>query len=542
MKAQAVVTFLVGGAFALPGAANIDCAYDTSSSSAAPSSTSYSATSSSAPSSSAVPSSTSPVTPSATGVSEMCTNNDDDLWTRDHWNSDDRDMTEWYNDWYIDNIEGDAQIDETFAGYWGLGPSFSCDIDNECKAPQCSTMKRPGQEQDYEEASMFLASMVNFNHQYSRIYQALDGVKTDFAAIQAVLQQTFYPGITPSDMDAIQGMNGGLTAMGLLSAWAGPADPFVNTGKEIFGGVSRGLTAIMTASDRSIKHMSELASIFTEKIDEVRKTYAKIHDDVLKWGVTEFTTIDAIFEGGAYVDDREIAILHDIAVEDVRDYVRNMFFAMIINNVWLKQGAYIYSREMPESDCKDFEIERSDELPPFICYDDRIYFLNKYLGATTGKPPGITSIPGWKELEKEVGITIEDAMLSSIKAYNIGGHKYDASEYIDELFEGDIQEKVHEGPRMPGVFTFPVCEVQTSEEFSVTGLDGKTSDSSSWNKLDYNKPVGKHSSNGIQICMCAQTKDRNGVSIRKLPNPGPGSFRDLINDKGHSKCSLVYPL
>lgn len=41
----------------------------------------------------------------------------------------------------------------------------------------------------------------------------LDKVKTDFGAIQSVLQQKFYPGITAADMKSIQGMNGGLSAI-----------------------------------------------------------------------------------------------------------------------------------------------------------------------------------------------------------------------------------------------------------------------------------------------------------------------------------------
>jgi len=85
----------------------------------------------------------------------------DGIWTRENYSE--NDVSEWYNDWYKDNIEGDDQIDETFAAYWGLGPSFSCDILNQCEAPQCSALRRPDQAYDYENAAMFLASMSNFN-------------------------------------------------------------------------------------------------------------------------------------------------------------------------------------------------------------------------------------------------------------------------------------------------------------------------------------------------------------------------------------------
>lgn len=72
-------------------------------------------------------------------------------------------MSKWYTNWYMDNIKGPDQIDEKFSSYWGLGPSFSCDIDKECNAPKCNDLNRPDQAQDYENAAMFLASMANFN-------------------------------------------------------------------------------------------------------------------------------------------------------------------------------------------------------------------------------------------------------------------------------------------------------------------------------------------------------------------------------------------
>lgn len=126
----------------------------------------------------------------------------------------------------------------------------------------------------------------------------------------------------------------------------------VNVAKETYSGIARGVSATLRAADASVQNMAELASLFSDRIDEVRGMYATLHDDVLKSGLTESTSIIDIFEDGNYVDDRDIPILHDISVEDVRGYVREMFFAMIINNAWLKQGAYIFSREMEEEECK----------------------------------------------------------------------------------------------------------------------------------------------------------------------------------------------
>lgn len=53
---------------------------------------------------------------------------------------------------------------------------------------------------------------------YSRIYDALDGAKLDYATMQAKLQQTFYPGLTSSDMTKIQGLSGGSIVL-LVPSW-----------------------------------------------------------------------------------------------------------------------------------------------------------------------------------------------------------------------------------------------------------------------------------------------------------------------------------
>lgn len=79
-------------------------------------------------------------------------------------------MAEWYSNWRKKNFRDDDHLDERFSSYWGLGPSFSCEIDNMCKVPRCSDLNRPEQAQDYENAAMFLASMANFNNVCSTLY------------------------------------------------------------------------------------------------------------------------------------------------------------------------------------------------------------------------------------------------------------------------------------------------------------------------------------------------------------------------------------
>lgn len=135
----------------------------------------------------------------------------------------------------VKDFGGAKKLDDAFTAYWGLGESVDCSIQNECERPKCSELKRPSQSQDYEQASMVLTSMVNFNKvhchylcqfvlcwltysiffffaffvQYCvRLYEALNGANIDFATIQVAIQQTFYPGTIPSNFNGIQGLNG----------------------------------------------------------------------------------------------------------------------------------------------------------------------------------------------------------------------------------------------------------------------------------------------------------------------------------------------
>ncbi|KAL4912895.1 hypothetical protein BDW62DRAFT_215977 [Aspergillus aurantiobrunneus] len=482
---------------------------------------------------------------SSAGVSEMCSTNNVDLWTRDNYNS--KNVTEWYNEWAEANLQNGDHVDETFAGYWGLGPGFSCNIDKQCQAPECNRLVRPEESSDYERAAMFLGSMANFNAHYSRVYEALDGGKIDFGAIQAHLQQTFHPNTAIRDMAAIQALSGGSVAIGLVSAWSGPLSPAANTAKEIYNGVARGITATLTAADESVSNMADLGSAFSKKIDEVRKQLVTVHDDIVKQGITGEVPIDTVFDGGSYVDDREIAILHDLSVEDVRSYVREMFFSMIISNAWVQQGVYIFSREMDEETCKGYEVKDREGLPEHVCYNGRIYWLNKYGNSTAtkfGAGIGVDPPPGWESLESEIGATIEDVMLSSIDAFNAGGYKYDASETdMDEIFNGDIREKMEIGSRLKGVWNIPVCEIESSAQYEDTGLtkDGSTGDIK-WDKVERNRQDFGTRDAGIQFCLCSTATDHNGVSITELESFGDRSFRHLFDLTVHDECQLEHGL
>lgn len=316
---------------------------------------------------------------------------------------------------------------------------------------------------------------------------------------------------------------------GLISAWSGPITPLVNTAKEIYGGVARGISAVLRASDASVKNMAEMEGIFASKVDSVRQKFSGIFEDMMLTGSSgdSGVTLAQLFDGGAYVDTSEIAVLHDFGVEEVRGYVREMFLAMMVSNAWVQQGAYIFSREMSEELCMSFLLllnkyrakntfcqartgssttgaaartclsisatraasTGSTSTPPLLSscsvshHTDLSY---RYLGSTSTSDPGIKAVPGFADLEAQVGATIHDAMLSSIDAYNDNGYRYNASENIDDIFSGDIAGKINTGSRVKGIWSIPVCEVERSAQYDETGMESVAEDSLHWGTIDGN--------------------------------------------------------
>lgn len=121
---------------------------------------------------------------------------------------------------------------------------------------------------------------------------------------------------------------------------------------------------------------------------------------------------------------------------------------------------------------------------------------SRYLGATFEHTCGVSAVAGWKDLEKEVGATVHDAMRSSIDAFEKGGYKYDSADYTDNIFEGNVREKIDLGSRYQGVWTIPVCEVESSSQFEDIKIDKDTS--LYWSTVDKNHPDEGKGQNGVQ--------------------------------------------
>lgn len=116
--------------------------------------------------------------------------------------------------------------------------------------------------------------------------------------------------------------------------------------------MARGVASTLAATDASVANLAELESLFTDRIDEVRREFVTMHDDIVRYEVYGETPSYELFADGAYVDKDEIAVLSSIGVEELRSYIREVFFAMLVSNSWIKQGAYIFSRKMDEDLCK----------------------------------------------------------------------------------------------------------------------------------------------------------------------------------------------
>lgn len=125
---------------------------------------------------------------------------------------------------------------------------------------------------------------------------------------------------------------------------------------------------------------------------------------------------------------------------------------------------------------------------------DRL-LASRYRGLTFDRTTGVKPPPGTDKLKNMLGFTVKDAMKSSIDAFNKGGYKFSLDKMTDQLFDGDVQKNFKDGVRFKGVFSIPVCEVETSDQFDDLEIDSQNS--VYWGAIEKNYPDSGNR-NGIQ--------------------------------------------
>ncbi|PGH10686.1 hypothetical protein AJ80_07442 [Polytolypa hystricis UAMH7299] len=453
--------------------------------------------------------------PAQPNPNARCQQNSVDMYTAENWEAQNADY--WFRRWKMDvYMEKDrhARLDETLAADFGLGQTFDCSLTNECERPLCSSLKKVGQEGDYENASMFCA----------RLYNAINGAQLDFATIQAAVQQNFYPGVNPADFAGLQGLNAAAAIVGIVTAWMGPAGWAIgsagaNTFKEVFSSVVRGVSSTLTASDVSLMTLAEMGTDARNIFHAALIGLENEHYNLIEHGASYSTpsTIHSLFEDGTWVDHNQISTLNSEAQEsEIRKYYADMVLAMIINKAWQEQGAFILSMEYPQDKCEN---EGAGGDLPKLCYKGRIYWL-----LTTSPVDGLSSAtlappPGAPKMKDIVGYPATHAIQSSVDAFLDGGYKFDAAGLIDtNLLLHNPYNNYIAGAQFKGVFNIPVCEIETSATKTMTA-----------DVLTWIKP-GKRQGGNFMACICASAKDRKGVHIMDTEDHGPGAFKELWKD------------
>ncbi|PGH02843.1 hypothetical protein AJ80_08793 [Polytolypa hystricis UAMH7299] len=455
--------------------------------------------------------------------SEQCNRNDVGIYTKANWQA--KDVDSWFTVWELKLLAQSVaamdwesvKYDETLAAQYGLGQTFDCTLNNECERPLCN--KLIGNEPDLETVSMLLTSMSNFNKYCARVATALSGAQLNYATMQITLQQTFYPGINPANFRAMQGLNALTAIIGIATAWLGPVGWAVgsasaNTFKEVFSSVARGLSSTITASDMSLELLSnrgaEAYALFNTTLTQLELE----HNSLLGSGGSHATqgSLAELFSGGAWVNYHDISVLNSDTLEaDVRNYYSNMIFAMMINKGWLEQGAYIISKVMPQAECDAMDTGDVEKL----CWNGRGYWLARYQRGVQ-----LTSPAGASKLSETIQITAQEAMKSSIEAFESGGYKYDPSILLEQnVLTIDPTANWQAGARLRGVFNIPVCEFESTAQVGEF-LDG---DFIGWILERFNGGGLQ----GLGACVCASAKDHQGVPISESQSHGETSFKNL---------------
>lgn len=114
----------------------------------------------------------------------------------------------------------------------------------------------------------------------------------------------------------------------------------------------------------------------------------------------------------------------------------------------------------------------------------------------TNTGPGHKPVPGTDKLKEAIGTTVQDAMRSSIDYFNSYGYKKPHDDdIVNDVFEGDIEPKYHARARYKGMFNIPVCEFESSKQWS--DYDPDSAPDRAWPYIIQNQHDGSIT-NGIQ--------------------------------------------
>jgi hypothetical protein len=210
--------------------------------------------------------------------------------------------------WCDGNSDGCSNnFASAFAEPWGLGQSFSCELNTPCDRPDCSNLQDVNAKQSAA-AYEVLVSLSNVNQYLVYLRGALNQGKDRFDGLSTALQQHLWPSHSADDLMLGEIMNGASAAMGMIAAIAG--GPMAGIAKEMVNGMLNGVYRAMTSKDESLANLAAMETETDTWYQGCLNSVNSLNDDLMTKGVHDSTNVQDLIAGGAWLDYREHPVLN----------------------------------------------------------------------------------------------------------------------------------------------------------------------------------------------------------------------------------------
>lgn len=146
---------------------------------------------------------------------------------------------------------------------------------------------------------------------------------------------------------------------------------------------------------------------------------------------------------------------------------------------------------------------------------------------TNYQVPRVQQPPGWGELQN-VGFSAHDIIESSARAYDLGGFSFNPADQMTQILKSGSKNLLTDSVSLPGIFTIPVCELDSGYSWTRTVDDF-------FESLSGPGALRSNNDNGMQatFCWCLDVQDKNGKVFK--------DYIDLANWRGGSNpfCSTL---
>ncbi|KAL9076421.1 MAG: hypothetical protein Q9157_003682 [Trypethelium eluteriae] len=434
--------------------------------------------------------------------------------TSDMWDM--VDASAYLNGWY--HRTSSFQFD--FANPWGIGQSWGrCKSGDDCTTPDCADFDDLINAPKSAAAYMNIVAQSNLHQVLQELYKATQNEVNSFGTNSAWLSSTFdSPLADQSDLFTKELINGFIGAFAVAAAasgnvGAGAAGAFASA---VGAGV---LEAFPDPEDTTFEDLGDMEIALNTSFSNAESSLLTMEADFSLHGQSEGHQFADLFQHGAFVDFRTIAILNDALLST--DQLNKIFVkhmqAMVVNWAWHQSRTWIFSYPMTPQDFDNNVANSGSNEPRLKLYHNGRGYFFQTLQSTqqdSFRVPIVQNPPGWGDLANggNLSFSAHDIIVSSADGFDLGGYGYNPMDNFinNDQFYADVNLTT-DSVQLPGIFNLPICPLDESplgvhsvaDAFGILAPVGA-----------YWSPGPEHQDPSVEnspFCYCLGIKDKDGA-------------------------------